>query len=116
MILRHSRQHNNRHNPTTQYKQQPRILQMRNQSIRKNNKRRDKPCDEDICDIRVPWLDLQVGVEHGVELNADVCHDLRDGSKVEDPAEEIDGAGEEAEDAAVFEAGGYGGPVVDAAG
>lgn len=64
----------------------------------------------------MPGLDDEIRVEDGVELDGDVGADLRDGCKVEEPAEEIDAASKEAEDAAVFDAGGYGGVVVYAAG
>ena len=55
-------------------------------------------------------------MEDGVHLHEDVSGDGDDGGEVENPAEPVQGAGEEAEDAAVLGAGGYGGPVVDAAG
>lgn len=60
-------------------------------------------------------LDFKVRVEDGVELNSDIGCNLCDRSKVEEPAEEINRACKEAEDAAVLDAWGYGGIMIDAA-
>ena len=54
-------------------------------------------------------------MEDGVHLHDDVRGDGDDGCEVEDPAEVVERAREEAGGAAVFRAWGYGGPVVDAA-
>ncbi len=64
----------------------------------------------------MPWLDDKVWVEDGVHLHGYVGRNGDDGGEVEYPAEEVEGTGEETEDAAVAGAGGDGGPMVDAAG
>ena len=54
-------------------------------------------------------------MEYCVHLHRYIGRDGDNGGEVEYPAEEVEKAGEEAEDAAVPGAGGHGGPVVDAA-
>jgi hypothetical protein len=58
-------------------------------------------------------LNDEVRVEDDVHLHEDVRYDVGDGCVVEEPTEEVDGTGEEAEDAAPFETRSYGGVVVD---
>ena len=64
----------------------------------------------------MPGLDDEVGVKGRVHLNGHVGRDGDDRGEVENPAEEVQEAGEEANHAAVAGTGGYGCPVVDAAG
>lgn len=52
-------------------------------------------------------------MEDCVHLNSYIRGDGDDGGEIEYPAEEVEGAGEEAEDAAVAGARSHGGPVVD---
>lgn len=63
----------------------------------------------------MPGFDYKVWVKDGVHLNDDVGGNGDDRGKVKDPAEEVKGAGEEANHAAIAGTGGHGGPVVDAA-
>lgn len=63
----------------------------------------------------MPWLYDEVWVEYCVHLNCYVGRDGDDGGEVEYPAEKVEGAGEEAEDATIAGAGGHRGPVIDAA-
>ena len=55
-------------------------------------------------------------MEDCVHLHGYIGWDGHDGGEVEYPAEEVEGAGEEAEDTAVAGTWGHGGPVVDTAG
>lgn len=64
----------------------------------------------------MPRLDDEIGVEDGVHLHSDVGGDGDNGSEIENPADVVEEAGVEAEEAAVAGSGGEGGPVVDAAG
>ena len=64
----------------------------------------------------MPGLDNKVWVEDGVHLDTSIGDDLDDRGKVEDPAEEIQRACEDAKDPAVLGARGDGRPVVNATG
>lgn len=55
-------------------------------------------------------------MEYCIHLHRYIGRDGDDGGEVEYPAEKVERAGEEAEDAAVTGAGGHGGPMVDATG
>ena len=63
----------------------------------------------------MPGLDNVVGVVDGVHLDHELGHDVDDGCEVEEPAEEVDEAGEEAHAASMAGTGGDGCPVVDSA-
>ena len=116
MHLRHRRHDNNCNQPTPDDQKQPNFIQHRQQPVREDDSEGAEPGDEDEGNVDVPGLDDEVGVEDDVHLDGDVGRNGDDRGEVEDPAEEVEGAGEEAEEAAVFGARGYGGPVIDAAG
>lgn len=114
MLRRHRSNHNNSHKPATNNQRHPNILQMRNQPIEENHKRRAKPRDRNKHNVRMPRLHHKVRVVVRVHLHDDVRRDRDHGRHVEDPAEEVQRAAEEA-DAAAPGARGHGSPVVDAA-
>ena len=64
----------------------------------------------------MPWLDDKVWVEYGIHLHGHVGRDGDDGGQIEYPAKEVEGPGEEAENAAIAGTGRHRSPVVDAAG
>ena len=55
-------------------------------------------------------------MEDCIHLHGYVRRDGDDRGEIEYPAEEVEGAGEEAKDATIARARGHGGPVIDAAG
>ena len=86
------------------------------QAVEEDVKDADEYDNEDVGDVVLPLLDRDAIVVKEVHLHQQLRHDIADGGLVEDPAEEVDAAGEEADDAAVARAGGHGGSMVDAGG
>ena len=116
MLGRHSSDNDDSHEPPRDDKEESRLIEPREEAVSEDDDGAAEPGDEDEGDVDVPGLDFKLGVEDGVHLDYNVGGDRDYGGEVEDPAEEVEGAGVEAYDPAVAGAGGYGGPVVDAAG
>ena len=115
MCLRHSC-HDDDCNETSNYNQdKPALVEEGKKTIAEDDEGAARPGDYDKGDKDVPGFNCEVRVEDGVHLNDDVGGDGDDRSKVEDPAEEVQEAGEETHHAAVAGAGGHGRPVVDPA-
>ena len=61
----------------------------------------------------MPRFDYKIGMEDGIHLYSYIGRDRDDGSQVEDPAEEVQGAREETNDTAITRTRGNGSPVID---
>jgi len=117
VLGRHCCNHDDRHQSAYQDEEQSGLLHPRYDMIPKHAHPGPSPRNPQEGNICMPRLYLKPWVENNVELRRDIRGDADNGGEVEDPAEEVQPAGEETEDAAPARvARGQGGPVVDAAG
>ena len=84
------------------------MLQLRHEAIAEDDKRSAAPSNQDERDVDMPRLDDKLRMKNGVHLNGHIGDDLDDGSKVEDPASEVDESSEESEHTTKARACSYG--------
>ena len=116
MHLGHRCDYDDGHDSADDNKEQADLVQQWQQTIPEHYKRAARPGYEDESDVDVPWLDDEVGVEHGVHLHGYIGGNGDNRGEIEYPTEKVKRAGEEAKDAAVAGSGGDGRPVVDTTG
>ncbi len=116
MDLRHRRYHDDSDESTTDDEEKTDIVQCGQNSVSEDDDGAAGPGDDEEGDVDVPRLDDEVRVEESVHLDDDIGWDEHYGCEVEDPAEEIQGAGVETEDSTIAWSWCDGCPVVDASG
>ena len=76
------------------------MIEIRQEAVEEDVNAGDKNRDQNVGNEVHPGLNLQIWVVQDVELHQDLRHRICDGCHIKDPAEEVDGSGEEAQDAA----------------
>ena len=113
ILLCHRKTNDDTHPTPHQHQRPTRRLNQRQNLISVQQDGEDDSKQDEIRDKDVPAFELEVRVVervHGCCLGG---HDLDGCGGGEDPGEEVEPAGEEADDAAIAGSAGYGGPVVD---
>ena len=115
MLRRHRSHHDDRHENAPDHHESAEMLGVWNGRVEENIERGDEDRDQHEGHVVVPGRDLQIGVVHEIHLDEDLGHCVGDRGQIEQPSEEVDGAGEEAHDSAMLRPCCDGSPMVHAA-